>query len=773
MFMKLMATTLYKSRLVGYIFAVGLILSFVGTLLTEHTAGAGNDATCGAIEVVFARGSGQELSKSPESSRFDSLMSESIKSPLTYNFYELGSQKQAGYQYPAVDISNVFNGNAIGAWVSRGNANDYGESVKQGVYEMIHYMTNRYADCKAAGSKFVFGGYSQGAQVIGQYLRTAPAEIRSAVAFVALFGDPKLHLPEGEGFNPPACRGEQLSAYRRVIANCDVDNGSLGARKPYLPADMHAKTGLWCYANDFVCGSSKSAWDTAGHGNYGVHGNAVDSAVYEALQKVRNTLPAEQQQHISTKRSAGDGTTGLDVMFVIDTTGSMSGKINQAKQFAAASAARIQALRGRVALVSYRDAGDSYTARIESPLSSDMANFTQKLGTLAAGGGGDTPEAALHALMTGMNGLEWQNGATKAAILLTDANFHDPDRVDGTTTQQVAKRALEIDPVNVYPVVSSNYTGFYHELAELTNGQVIIDSGNTQQALFAALTKLEQRPVALLKNQQYRAEVGQQMTFDASDSYVEDAEITSYDWDFDGDGAYDLATTTPVAKHTYNQLFDGTMQVRLTASNGTIASASAFVKIGTYTPSVAPAAPTELTMAKDNGSSVVISWQPVDEHADSWIISSDGIPLGKVPTAATRVTVGDLVRSEAINLEVTGMMADGTVGASASMVVPLRQPTSQSSPDQHKEAPVKQAKITKPPVRLVSGSVPQFASYSSIFANDETDTSDAPLAVLPASTQSNTIDAADAGRADILTPMIIIGVGILAMLVAAKLMRRW
>lgn len=749
-------------------FSLAILLMLIAIVSKVDAA---EQPACGKVEVVYARGSGQPIDTSMERARFNTQINAMIKAPLTVTFYELGSQKQAGHQYPAVNVGDIRNGNAVGAWVSRGNANDYGASISEGVSEMIAYMTNRYVTCKAAGSKFVLAGYSQGAQVIGQYINAAPKEIRDHIAFVALFGDPKLHLPEGEGFNPPACRGEQLSAYRRVIANCDVDNGSLGARKPYLPVDMHGKTGLWCYANDFVCGSSKLAWDTEGHTKYGLEGNAVDSAAYEALQKVRATLPQEEQQYISTKRSSGDGTTGLDVMFVVDTTGSMGDKINQAKQFAAASAARIQALRGRVGLVSYRDAGDSYIARIESPLSNTMTDFTAKLQALTASGGGDTPEAALHALKIGMNGLSWQQGATKAAILLTDANYHDPDVVDGTTTAEVAKLALEIDPVNVYPVVPTYYANFYQRLAEPTNGQVILDTGDTEQALFTALSRLEQRPVALLKNQLYRAEPGQQITFDASDSYVEDAEITRYDWDFDGNGVYELHTTSPVATHTYTQLFDGSMQVRLTASNDTIASASAIVKVGTYAAPIRPAAPIGLVVTQDAGSSVVISWQAADNLASNWIISSDGIALGKVSAETATVTVGDLVRTDAINIEVSGMQADGAVGEYASVTIPPRQLSKPSSSPSRAIKTEDSSAITS--TYLAAWYEPDYTAYTAVFSDSTADAplhrSDSPFANLPTDMLGATVASP---TSSLVSPLVFFAIAVLLMAVAAYTLKR-
>lgn len=650
---------------------VSVLMLSLAMVLAVRTVGADEDIACATVEVVFARGSGQELDKSPEVTRFKNQVSSKVESPLTHNFYELGRQKQNKYQYPAVNVGDVSNGNAIGAWVSRGNANDYGESVSQGVNELIYYMNNRYAACKSTGSKFVLAGYSQGAQVIGRYLRAAPAEIRSAIAFAALFGDPKLHLPEGEGFNPPACRGEQLSVYRRVIASCDVDNGSLGAYKPYLPEDMHSKTGLWCYAHDFICGSSKLAWDAAGHSQYGLEGNAIDSAVHEALQNIQSTVPQMYQHNILNIRPFGDGTTGLDVLFVIDTTASMGGKLQFAKRSLMESAELITALRGRVALVSYRDVGDAYIAVIERQFSNEPSSFIDGISSLDHRGGieYDQPEAALHALKLGMNGLSWRPGAAKAVILLTDTGFHNPDKVDGTTLEQVVKLALEIDPVNIYPIVPGDQSDTYSDMAGLTNGQVIINDNNPALALLTAIDKLEQRPVALLKNLQYYTQVGQQVTFDASDSYVENATITQYSWDFDGDGVYELHTTEPVVKHTYGQLFDGNMQVRLTASNNTIASASASVKIGTYTPLVAPATPIALTITQDYGNEVAISWQPADNLADSWIVSSDGIALGRLPASTTDVTVGDMVRNQNTTIEVAAMMADGTMGTPASVAV--------------------------------------------------------------------------------------------------------
>ena len=231
---------------------------------------------------------------------------------------------------------------------------------------------------------------------------------------------------------------------------------------------------------------------------------------------------------------------------------------------------------------------------------------------------GDEPEAALHASMVAMNEMKWQKGATKAIILLTDAGYHEPDKVDGSTVATVAKRSLEIDPVNVYPVVEHHLADSYTDVAKQTSGQVVVSGGenDTIGALTKALTKIKNRPNAKLKIGEYYAEIGQEITFDASDSYVVDGKITKYEWDFDGDGKVDQATTTPTTSHIYNEKFDGIMQVRMSADNDTVSNISAPVKVG-IKPNrpVGPGAPrvsAKIIERDGDKATIRLNWQPVD-----------------------------------------------------------------------------------------------------------------------------------------------------------------
>ena len=323
----------------------------------------------------------------------------------------------------------------------------------------------------------------------------------------------------------------------------------------------------------------------------------------------------------------------------------------------------------------YRDAGDEYTAKKLSDLQSDTTDMLDKLEDISIEGGDDDPEAALHASMVAMNEMKWQKGATKAIILLTDAGYHEPDKVDGSTLAAVAKRSLEIDPVNIYPVVEKHLEGSYEDMASQTTGQVIVSGGenDTIAALSKALTKIKNRPNAKLKIGEYYAEVGQKITFDASDSYVVDGDITKYEWDFDGDGKIDQTTTTPTTSHVYNEKFDGIMQVRMSASNDTVSNISAPVKVG-IKPNlpVGPGAPqvsAKIIERNGNKATIRLNWQPVDELSSRWLVSLDDTNLGYTVGEQRQLDITDVGVSTSRKVTVTGVKADGYAGKPATVQV--------------------------------------------------------------------------------------------------------
>ncbi|MHB8875282.1 MAG: vWA domain-containing protein, partial [Myxococcaceae bacterium] len=108
--------------------------------------------------------------------------------------------------------------------------------------------------------------------------------------------------------------------------------------------------------------------------------------------------PAAKRQPPPPSTPAAEARGGrptLEVAFVLDTTSSMTGLIEGAKQKIWSIASRMATgkptPRIRVALVGYRDRGDSYlTKRFD--LTDDLDTVYGNLRAFRAEGGGDTPE---------------------------------------------------------------------------------------------------------------------------------------------------------------------------------------------------------------------------------------------------------------------------------------------------------------------------------------------------------------------------------------------
>ena len=104
-------------------------------------------------------------------------------------------------------------------------------------------------------------------------------------------------------------------------------------------------------------------------------------------------------QHITTQYI--NDQPKIDVVFVLDTTGSMADLIQTAKEkiwsIATTMSSAQQTPDIRIGLVAYRDRSDAYVTKIVD-LSDDLDSVYATLMDFAADGGGDTPESVNKAL---------------------------------------------------------------------------------------------------------------------------------------------------------------------------------------------------------------------------------------------------------------------------------------------------------------------------------------------------------------------------------------
>ncbi len=116
----------------------------------------------------------------------------------------------------------------------------------------------------------------------------------------------------------------------------------------------------------------------------------------------------------------------IDLVFALDTTGSMGGMIEAAKEkiwsIATNMAQAKSAPEIRIGLVAFRDRGDEYVTKIVD-LSSDLDSVYAKLMDFTAGGGGDTPESVNQALHEAVTKMSWSQSsdAYKVIFVVGDA----------------------------------------------------------------------------------------------------------------------------------------------------------------------------------------------------------------------------------------------------------------------------------------------------------------------------------------------------------------
>jgi hypothetical protein len=142
-------------------------------------------------------------------------------------------------------------------------------------------------------------------------------------------------------------------------------------------------------------------------------------------------------------------TPRVDVVFVLDTTGSMSGLIEGAKlkiwSIANSIVGGTPTPELRVGLVGYRDVGDSYVTRVFD-LSSDLDEVYKNLMSFEADGGGDTPEHVNRALHDAVEDIAWSSDGRTLRILFLvgDAPPHT-DYDDGFDYAAVCRTAVRRD----------------------------------------------------------------------------------------------------------------------------------------------------------------------------------------------------------------------------------------------------------------------------------------------------------------------------------------
>jgi len=217
--------------------------------------------------------------------------------------------------------------------------------------------------------------------------------------------------------------------------------------------------------------------------------NEGDSLTIEAVsggQTVSREAEYENNMEVDIEvAAAGAKEDKLEIMFVVDTTGSMGDELRYLK-------AEIKDVIGQVklanpqteisiALLFYRDIGDDYVTRYFD-FNSDIDTIKANISAQGPAGGGDYPEA-VHTALSEAVAKQWSTGnSTKLIIHVMDAPPHD--NVNDMSVYENSIYTAASKGIRMIPVASSGIDKGTEYLlrnqALLTNGTYVFitdDSG--------------------------------------------------------------------------------------------------------------------------------------------------------------------------------------------------------------------------------------------------------------------------------------------------------
>jgi len=176
----------------------------------------------------------------------------------------------------------------------------------------------------------------------------------------------------------------------------------------------------------------------------------------------------------------------IEVCFVLDTTGSMGGLIEGAKQKIWSIANEMISAQPtpelKLGLIGYRDRGDEYVVKSFS-LTDDIDAIYGHLREFQAGGGGDAPESVNEALAEAIHKMPWSSDSKvlKIIFLVGDAPPH-MDYPNGPKypdlCREAAKKDLIINTIQCGEMAETK--PIWQEIAKLSEGSYvgISQSGN-------------------------------------------------------------------------------------------------------------------------------------------------------------------------------------------------------------------------------------------------------------------------------------------------------
>jgi Mg-chelatase subunit ChlD len=252
----------------------------------------------------------------------------------------------------------------------------------------------------------------------------------------------------------------------RPVHDAEVAVQSPGLAQPLMWARTDTAGRVWLHPRAFMAGGANE-------------GRMLGVAVRKGSMQARASLQRGQTQAVQVQLGpqALAQRPRLDLVFLIDATGSMGDEIAKLKSSMRVVAQQIAQSPGQpdicYGLVAYRDRGDAFLTRSHD-FTDDLGAFQSVLARVQAGGGGDTPEALNEALHETVHNLSWRADAARLVVLVADAPPHldyggpqydrDMQAALAKGIKLFAVGASGLDPVGEY---------IFRQMAQYTAGRFV------------------------------------------------------------------------------------------------------------------------------------------------------------------------------------------------------------------------------------------------------------------------------------------------------------
>ncbi len=243
----------------------------------------------------------------------------------------------------------------------------------------------------------------------------------------------------------------------------------------YIPKTPISDTGL-TVTIDSIITSAKPKISTM----FEVTRNSTSQKFYSL--KSQNIFLYENSsriQNFTLQKDTSGGVNALDLVFVLDVTGSMGGTIEGVKNniIEFADSLKKRGVDYRLGMVTFLDIIEN-----AYDFTSDVNVFKQLVSLQNAHGGGDAPENSLDALFRATQ-YPFRNEANRVIIWITDITYHESNGVTARTKSQVVNALLNSD-VTVHAIGPQAFqTDWYNPIIEPTGGKFYNIYGNFRDIL--------------------------------------------------------------------------------------------------------------------------------------------------------------------------------------------------------------------------------------------------------------------------------------------------